>query len=215
LEALVHQIRMTRIEQLKPNAQNARTHSKKQVKQIASSIVAFGFANPLLVDEGCFVIAGHGRLEAAKLLGLTTVPAVMLPGLTPAKKRALALADNKVAENAGWDRERLAVELPDLSRLLAEEGLDIALTGFEPVEIDQLQVDFETDASDPSDEFQPDWAEGPRATSRGEPLASRSSSPALWRRARHSTCQLPDGRMLGRDGISRSALQPVRSQHRG
>ena len=88
------------------------------------------------------IIAGHGRVEAAKLLGLSEVAAIVLDGLSEAKKRALLLADNKIAENAGWDRERLAIELPELAELLVEEALDISITGFEPFEIDQLASDF-------------------------------------------------------------------------
>ena len=130
---------------LKPNERNVRTHSKKQVRQIANSIRAFGFTVPVLIDENAMLLAGHGRLEAAKLLGLTKVPTILLEGLSEAKKRALLLADNKIAENAGWDRKRLAIELPELTELLIDEDLDISITGFEPVEIDQLTSDFEED----------------------------------------------------------------------
>src|SRR5215470_15834973 len=112
---------------LKPNARNARTHSKKQTRQIADSIATFGFLVPILVDEGGVVIAGHGRHAAAKLLGLEQVPVVEVRGLPEAKRRALAIADNKIAENAGWDRELLAVEVPELADLLSAEGLDISI----------------------------------------------------------------------------------------
>lgn len=88
---------------LKPAPRNARTHSRKQVRQIADSIVTFGFTNPLLIDETHRLLAGHGRLEAAKLLGLSTVPGVCLVHMTSAQKRAYVLADNKLALNAGWD----------------------------------------------------------------------------------------------------------------
>src|SRR5262245_51587190 len=88
---------------LKPSARNARTHSKKQIRQIADSIHAFGFVVPILVDEGGVIVAGHGRYAAAKLLGLKQVPVIELAGLPEAKRRALALADNRIAENAGWD----------------------------------------------------------------------------------------------------------------
>jgi ParB/RepB/Spo0J family partition protein len=97
------------INALKPNARNARTHSKKQIRQIADSIAAFGFVVPILIDEDGNIIAGHGRYEAAKLLGLKQVPVIVVQGLSEAKRRAVALADNKIAENAGWDREMLAV----------------------------------------------------------------------------------------------------------
>ena len=109
---------------------------------------------PILVDEDRVVIAGHGRYAAAKLLGLKQVPAIEVRDLSEAKRRALALADNKIADNAGWDRELLAAELPELAELLVVEGLDISITGFAPVEIDQLTADFEDDQSDPAD---PAW----------------------------------------------------------
>ena len=104
-------VQWSAIDALKPNPRNARTHSKKQIRQIADSIAAFGFVVPILIDEARNIIAGHGRYEAAKLLGLKQVPVIVVQGLSEAKRRALALADNKIAENAGWDREMLAVEL--------------------------------------------------------------------------------------------------------
>ena len=145
------------VDALKPNARNARTHSKKQILQIADSISTFGFLVPILVNEGRTIIAGYGRYEAAKLRGLKQVPVIEVKELSDAKCRALALADNKIAENAGWDREKLAVELPELSELLIEEGLDISITGFAAPEIDQLTADFEEDPSDPADTVDPDW----------------------------------------------------------
>ena len=98
------------ITSLKPYARNARTHSKKQVRQIASSIERFGFVNPVLISDANEIIAGHGRVEAAKLLGRVAVPTVMLSHMSEAERRAYILADNKLAENAGWDREILAIE---------------------------------------------------------------------------------------------------------
>ena len=130
---------------LTPNRRNARTHSTKQIGQIAASIKTFGFLVPIVVDEPRNIIAGHGRYAAAQKLGLDKVPVIAVSGLSPAKKRALALADNKIAENAGWDREILAVELPELSELLVSDNLDILITGFAAAEIDQIIVDFETD----------------------------------------------------------------------
>lgn len=144
---------MAPIADLKANARNVRTHSKKQIRQIASSIKQFGFVAPIIADETNTVIAGHGRLEAAKQLGLLTVPVVVVPGLSEAKKRSLMLADNKIASNAGWDRERLAAELTELHTLLETEGIDIAITGFETPEIDQLVIDFEANSTDPADTF--------------------------------------------------------------
>ena len=152
-------VQLVSIGQVKPNSRNSRTHSAKQIRQIANSIVAFGFRNPLLVSEDGELIAGHGRYQAAKLLGLAKVPVIVVAGLSPAKRRALAIADNKIAENAGWDRERLAIEIPELTGLLSAEGLDISILGFEPVEIDQLQTDFEEHAADPQDNIDPNWCE--------------------------------------------------------
>jgi hypothetical protein len=139
------------VDVLKPNECNARTHSKKQTRQIADSIAAFGFPVPILIDDDGVIIAGHGRYDAAVLLGLQEVPVIRVEGLSEAKRRALALADNKIAENAGWDRELLATELPELEDILIVEGLDLSITGFAPVEIDQIATDFEEDPSDPAD----------------------------------------------------------------
>src|SRR5258707_1493278 len=102
------------VESLRQHPGNARTHSKKQVRQIADSIRRFGFTNPVLIGEDGEIIAGHGRVEAAKLLGLDSVPTVRLPHLSAAQRRAYVLADNKLALNAGWDRELLAIELQGL-----------------------------------------------------------------------------------------------------
>ena len=96
------------ISQIKPNPRNARTHSKKQIRQIASSIREFGWASPLMIDEDGLLLAGHGRLAAAELLGLTAVPVVVVNGLTAAGGRAFAIADNRLPENAGFDQLELA-----------------------------------------------------------------------------------------------------------
>src|SRR5690242_1338717 len=93
--------------ELRPNSRNARRHSKKQIRQIATSIQAFGNLVPIVYDEKDVVLMGHGRLAAAKLLQLPVVPTIQVTGLSEAKKRALMLADNKITENAGWDREIL------------------------------------------------------------------------------------------------------------
>jgi hypothetical protein len=155
------------IEDIKPNPRNARTHSNKQIQQIANSINACGFGSSVLVDETLTLIAGHGRLKAAELLGIKEIPAVELRGLSPAQRRALALAENKIADNAGWDRKQLSIELSELSEVLIKEGQDISCTGFGPAEIDQLQVDFEEDSSDPGDEIDPAWESGPAVSDRG------------------------------------------------
>jgi len=153
----MHQIKWVSPHVLKPNPHNARTHSKKQIRQIADSVLAFGFVVPLVVDESNTILLGHGRLAAAIDLDLNEVPVIVLEGLSETKKRALLLADNKITENAGWDRKRLFIELPELAELLVEEGLEISITGFEPVEIDQIAIDFEENTSDPADTIESEW----------------------------------------------------------
>ena len=125
-------IRMRPVTTLTPYTGNARTHSRRQIKQIADSITRFGFTNPVLIDDAGEIIAGHGRVAAAKLLGLSEVPTIALWHLSPEERRAYVLADNKLAENAGWDREILAIELQGL----LEVGFDLELTGFSLAEID-------------------------------------------------------------------------------
>jgi ParB-like chromosome segregation protein Spo0J len=115
-----HDLKYRRVDDLKVNLRNPRTHSKKQVRQIADSIRQFGFTNPVLLDEDDVILAGHGRLAAAKLLGFATVPTIRLSDLSEAEKRAYALADNKLAENAGWDSNLLAIELQYLVELDSE-----------------------------------------------------------------------------------------------
>src|SRR4030088_3779791 len=105
------------VDRLIPSPRNARTHSDAQVAEIAGSIRAFGFSNPILVGEGGDVIAGHGRLAAARQLNLAEVPVIVLTGLTELQRRQLVLADNRIALNAGWDLEMLHVELKDLAVL--------------------------------------------------------------------------------------------------
>lgn len=136
-------------------SRNARTHSKKQVRQIADSIKTFGFTNPVLVDDEDRILAGHGRIEAAKLLELEHVPCVQLSSMTPDQKRAYVLADNKLALNAGWDEEILAEEL----QFLVETDLDfdIEVTGFSIPEIDGL-IEGQTpeEPGDPADDQLPE-----------------------------------------------------------
>ncbi|MHC4406426.1 MAG: site-specific DNA-methyltransferase [Planctomycetota bacterium] len=140
------------VDELAPYTRNARTHTKKQIHQIAASIKEFGFTNPVLIDASGGIIAGHGRLEAAKLLGLHKVPTIRLDHLTDAQKRAYVIADNRLAELAGWDDELLAVELQYLSEI--ELDFDVEITGFETAEIDLLieSLDASGEESDPADE---------------------------------------------------------------
>lgn len=139
-----------RVDELIPYVNNARTHSDEQVTKIASSIKEFGFNNPILTDGENGVIAGHGRLLAAKKLGLETVPTIELSGLTEAQKKAYILADNKLALDAGWDEELLKIELEDLKL----EGVDLDGIGFSEDELDNLLV-----SEEPSDESEPEVPE--------------------------------------------------------
>lgn len=153
---------------------NARTHSRKQVQQIADSIKAFGFTNPLLIDAGGMILAGHGRLAAARLIGLERVPCVRLETMTEAQKRAYILADNKLALNAGWDEDLLTLELQELSVL--DPSFDISLTGFSIAEIDELIDGGSLDvAGDPQDELLPALKDGPAVTRPGD----------IWQMGRH------------------------------
>jgi DNA modification methylase len=150
---------------LKPYPRNARTHSKKQVREIASSIESFGWTNPVLVDDSGGIIAGHARVEAAKLLGLDKVPIISIEDLTPAQKRAYILADNKLALNAHWDEEILGQELQDL--LSSELDFDIGLTGFAIPEIDNLIDGLQPlEDEDPRDDAIP--ADGPPVSRLGD-----------------------------------------------
>jgi DNA modification methylase len=141
------------IETLRINVRNARKHSKKQIRQIANSILAHGLLGLIIIDENGIILAGHGRFEAAKLLGLRNVPVQRVTGLTEVQKRAFALADNKIGANAGYDRDILVKELGELSVLLEPTEWDISLTGFEPAEIDVLFKDLGPETPDPAEEL--------------------------------------------------------------
>ncbi|PHP64631.1 DNA methylase N-4 [Zhengella mangrovi] len=149
-------IAMMALDDLQPYPRNARTHSRKQIWQIANSIARFGFTNPVLIDDNNLILAGHGRVEAARELGLAQVPCLRLASMSEAEKRAYILADNKIAQNAGWDEDLLAGEL---SFLLEEpEEIDIGLTGFSVAEIDIVIETGETGPTpqDDSDDVLPD-----------------------------------------------------------
>src|SRR5947207_2007706 len=149
------------VRELRPYPNNARRHSKRQIQQIANSIKKFGFCNPILVDDAKQIIAGHGRVEAAKLLGMDAVPTCRLSHLSDAEKRAYLLADNRLAEKAGWDKELLAIELKGLIDL----NFEVELTGFEMPEIDIILKDSR--------------ATGGAATSREDHVPRFSASPAV------------------------------------
>lgn len=151
-----------KVADLKPAQRNARTHSKEQIKQIVASIEQFGFTSPVLVDAQDRLIAGHGRVEAAKQIGLETVPTLCLDHLSEAEVRAYIIADNKLAENAGWDDELLALEFQYLDSL--DLDFDLTITGFEMAEIDgMLVIDPELAA-----EEVPEPSSGPTVTQAGD-----------------------------------------------
>ncbi|WP_291558207.1 ParB/Srx family N-terminal domain-containing protein [Bradyrhizobium sp.] len=144
------------ISDLIPDPRNARTHPKRQIDQLRASIEEFGFTNPILADPGGRIIAGHGRLQAARAMGISEVPTIILPGLSETQKRALRIADNKIALNAGWDLEILQSELGELASL----DVDIypTLTGFSTGEIDVILAS----SADPDDEVIPPVPATPR-----------------------------------------------------
>lgn len=142
------------VDSLVPDPRNARTHPKRQIDQIVASIRSFGFTNPILIDPQGAIIAGHGRLLAARAMALTEVPTIVIEGLGEAQKRALRLADNKIALGAGWDLDLLKLELAELAML----DVDLSLTGFSTGEIDVVLKG----AADPDDEAIPPLPESPR-----------------------------------------------------
>ena len=156
------------IEELKPEPSNPRTHSKKQIRQIANSIATFGFLCPVLVDADGNVIAGHGRLLAGSQLGMTEVPTVAVDHLTPEQIRAFRIADNRLTENAAWDDRLLAEQLRDLS--LAGLDFDVEVTGFEIAEID-LRIasldDAQEQGNNPADVI-PEVSGGPSISQPGD-----------------------------------------------
>ena len=137
---------------LVPYAENARTHSEAQVAQIAASIAEFGFVNPVLVDAAGVLVAGHGRVMAAKRLGMAAVPAIRLAHLTEAQARALRLADNQIALNSGWDEALLAAEI---ARIRDEAVVDLDVLGFSGMELDRLLAAADAGLGDDADEAPP------------------------------------------------------------
>ena len=160
---------------LRPYAKNARTHSKKQVRQIATSIERFGFTNPVLISDDREIIAGHGRVEAAKLIGMASVPTLRLSHLSEAQRRAYVIADNQLALKAGWDREVLAIEL----QALVDLEFDVELTGFSLAEVD-LIIDEIGDSSPAGREKAED--EVPPLPDPGSSVSRRGD---LWLLGRH------------------------------
>lgn len=182
------------IADLEPNPHNPRAHSARQVDQIAASIRAFGFTLPILVDENARVLAGHARLDAAKRLGLKTVPTISIGHLSEAQKRAYAIADNRLAELATWDKEQLALTFKTL--LEFDLDFDIAVTGFDIEEIDLFVEGLDTGAEDPAADALPEhdprtlpvsrpgdlWALGPHRLFCGDATKEESFTRLMGRR---------------------------------
>jgi DNA modification methylase len=167
------QIQNTPVCELRAYPNNARTHSRRQIRQIARSIEKFGFCNPVLVDDSGQILAGHGRVEAAKLLGIETVPTCCLSHLTNAEKKAYILADNRLAERAGWDREILATEL----QALIELDFPVEITGFEIPEVDIILDDAREANGDPT---------GPEDAGPHSPSGTAVTQPGdLWLLGHH------------------------------
>ncbi len=160
------------VESLKPHPNNARTHSDRQIKQLAVSIKKFGFTNPVLVDEDDQIVAGHGRVMAAKELGIEEVPVIRLEHLTKDEIRAYMIADNKLAMNSGWDKEILAIELQHLSAI--DVDFDVEITGFSTPEIDII-TDKETPEEVKEEDIIPEPDDGPFVTQLGD----------VWRMGKH------------------------------
>jgi site-specific DNA-methyltransferase (adenine-specific) len=151
------QIKWESVDKLIPYAKNARTHSDEQVAQIAGSIKEFGFNNPILVDKDNSVIAGHGRLMAARKLGMDKVPVVELQHLTESQRKAYVLADNRIALNSGWDTSMLSLELQDL-----KDDIDLSLLGFDPDELDALLNPIEETEGLTDEDAVPDVPDEPK-----------------------------------------------------
>jgi DNA modification methylase len=172
-------------DRLRPQERNARTHSKKQLRQLMRSIEEFGFTNPVLIDEEMTILAGHGRVAAARELGMETVPCRQISTMSAAQKRAYVLADNKLALNAGWDEELLAEELGALMEL--DLDFDVGITGFSIAEIDGLiEGHAPEEPGDPADDFVTDDA------------LARCRPGDIWRLGRH--------RLICGDALDREAV---------
>ena len=171
-ETLRLRVTHRKVDDLKPYAGNARTHSDKQIEQIAASITQFGFTNPVLIDGDGGIVAGHGRVAAARKLGVAEVPVIELAHLSEAERRAYVIADNRLAELAGWDREILAIEFQALSDMKLD--FDLEVMGFETAEIDMLLDDDDVGDHDPADDV-PEPVPGPAITRPGD----------IWHLGRH------------------------------
>ena len=199
------------VERLIPYVRNARTHSDEQVAQIAASIAEFGFVNPVLIGTDDGVIAGHGRLLAARRLGMVEVPVILLDHLSEAQRQALVIADNRIAENAGWDEQLLRAELATLR----EENFDLELLGFAEAELGTLldAINVDTSAGEPQADSQSAEANPPSQT-----LAIRFGIPPFsvlnaregwWQNRKRAWIDLGIRSELGRGAPIGGAPMPI------
>jgi DNA modification methylase len=174
-------------ERLNPRSSNPRTHNPKQIGRIAESLKTFGFVSPVLIDGSNSIIAGHGRVAAAKFLGMRDIPTVCVDHLTPAQVRAYVIADNRLAELAGWDRKLLALEFRELS---VEFDFDVSVTGFDTAEVDVLINELNEEALN-------EWDKTPRINKKKPPISIPGD---LWRIGEH---HLLCGNALDRESYER------------
>ncbi len=204
LVALAERIELWPIDRLRPYERNPRTHSEAQVDQIAASMVEFGWTNPVLVDEQGGMLAGHGRLLAARKLGLAEVPVIRFEHLSEAQKRAYLIADNQLALQAGWSEELLAQELA----WLRDESFDLDLVGFDATELERLLALADGEAgSDAAEDEVPEPPENP-VSKLGDLWGPGQPSPAV--RRRHGA----DRRRAGARRPARRHDDKLRGKHR-
>ena len=180
-------------EKLIPYARNSRTHNDEQIAQIVASIKEFGFTNPILIGNDDVIIAGHGRLMAAQRLGMTEVPVIRLPLLTETQRRALVIADNKIALNAGWDEVMLHLEMEEFSEL----NFDLNLLGFNPDELNEIQLFGENKLSSNTEDDEVPEAPEEAITKHGD----------IWQLGRHrlicgDTTMIDDVKKLMQDEMA-------------
>jgi DNA modification methylase len=196
------QIEIVPITRLRANSRNARTHSEKQIRQIAESFKRFRVINPIIADRSGTIICGHARYRAGRLLGLDRLPVIRVSHLSDAELRLYMLADNRLAESAGWDRSLLAVEFEELQIALPELDIGLSITGFEPQEIDSILGDLGTDNPRPADELP---AVEEKAVSRVGDLFVLGKHRLLVGDARDQQAYT---RLMGRERVTMAFLDP-------
>ena len=172
MQILAKDFQIVPIGSIRPYAGNSRKHSAKQIEKIAASITEFGFNAPILIDADGTIVAGHGRYSAAQRLGLTEVPAIQLGHLTEAKRRAYVIADNRIAEDAGWDLTKLAAEV----QALQAEGLDLLTTGLDDVDMTRIDIELRRMAADLEMIDEPRTAPAPAAQPAPTPIPTHAGT---------------------------------------